>query len=434
MSQESTQEFTDDGEDSFYQNFHDNSVSGEENIHFQATSRESKQTKMASSFADVAGRSVQSSSTEENVENTSVKPIFIKEYDIFGTTKPPKQFWLSHTEIYKAIGRVIQPQCIRGIQRIHNMWRIYLDNETDKMTILTQGIILRDKSISLHEHNPRYPRYDNTIAVRVKNIPLSADDGQIERALTMRNIEILSFNRDRLRVEGRLTNCETGDRLIVCKKFEKQLPRTLQIGKYLAKIFHYGQSTNTEHFLCNKCLQKGHTIRECHNEWTCRRCNKSGHQMLQCPEFLKKLEERQRLKENEHEEIIEQTHEMIHAESTQEVNKVLDNESEDQSQSQSILTSLDNNTKKSKQKKKTLASNDTQHSDASYKKDQTKTKSGNKQYEQQHEAKRQNQSKAATSKQTDMSSFITPTSRKSHGDKRTPPTPQDRENHKLPKR
>jgi hypothetical protein len=73
----------------------------------------------------------------------------------------------------------------------------------------------------LHLQNPHNPsRYQpDTIRIKIKNVPLSADDGQIDRALAMEGCEIQGIFRDRLRVDGKLTNCETGDRLVISKLF-----------------------------------------------------------------------------------------------------------------------------------------------------------------------------------------------------------------------
>jgi hypothetical protein len=43
--------------------------------------------------------------------------------------------------------------------------------------------------------------------------------------------EIQGLFRERLRVDGKLTNCETGDRLIISKTLKNPIPRKLQIGK-----------------------------------------------------------------------------------------------------------------------------------------------------------------------------------------------------------
>jgi hypothetical protein len=84
------------------------------------------------------------------------------------------------------------------------MWRIYMDNEEDRLSLLVQGLVLRGRQIPLHSQNPYNPdrTQPDTIRIKVRNVPLSADDEQIHRTL-------------KLEVDGKLTNCETGDRLII---------------------------------------------------------------------------------------------------------------------------------------------------------------------------------------------------------------------------
>jgi hypothetical protein len=67
-------------------------------------------------------------------------------------------------------------------------------------------------------------------------VPLSADDGQIHRALTLEGCEIQGLFRERLRVDGKLTNCETGDKLIISKTLKNPIPRKLQIGTFFTFI------------------------------------------------------------------------------------------------------------------------------------------------------------------------------------------------------
>ncbi|VDI29331.1 Hypothetical predicted protein [Mytilus galloprovincialis] len=61
----------------------------------------------------------------------------------------------------------------------------------------------------------------------------------------------------------------------------------------MARVFHAGQpefnrSINYENNVktCHKCLQPGHLIYECPNDWVCRTCKESGHKMMDCPTDL----------------------------------------------------------------------------------------------------------------------------------------------------
>lgn len=89
--------------------------------------------------------------------------------------------------------------------------------------------------------------------------------------------------RERLRVNGLLTNCETGDRLITVKKLESPLPTLMQIGKYRAVVKHKGQIN--ENITCNNCLAKGHVSKDCKSDKFCRECRKAGHIKSECLEL-----------------------------------------------------------------------------------------------------------------------------------------------------
>jgi hypothetical protein len=104
-----------------------------------------------------------------------------------------------------------------------------MDNEEDRLSLLVQGLVLRGRQIPLHSQNPYNPgrTQPDTIRIKVKNVTLSADDGQIHRALTLEGCEIQGLFRERLRVDGKLTNCETDGRLIISKTLKKPIPRKL---------------------------------------------------------------------------------------------------------------------------------------------------------------------------------------------------------------
>ena len=124
-----------------------------------------------------------------------------------------------------------------------------------------------------------------------KHVPLSADDGQITRAITLKGCTVSNLYRQRLRYEGRLTNCETGDRILTVTNMEAHLPRTMIIGKYRAVVVYRGQPDDRKE--CTKCLQKGHNSTECQNEVVCRQCQQTGHISSECPLPLQNEDEEQ---------------------------------------------------------------------------------------------------------------------------------------------
>jgi len=109
----------------------------------------------------------QSNTQSQYQANENVKPIFLKDEDVFGSHKSERSIWLTNVEIYKAIGDKVQPQCIKGIQRVREMWRIYMDNEEDRQSLLVQGINLRGRQIPLHLQNPHNPSRYQPDTIRI---------------------------------------------------------------------------------------------------------------------------------------------------------------------------------------------------------------------------------------------------------------------------
>ena len=239
---------------------------------------------------------LQTHNTQNYYDIEEVKPVFILENDLFGSNKPSRDQFLTHLELYRIIDATVCPGShLRGLQRVRGMWRIYLDSETDRESLIISGISIRNKLIQVYTRNPRitqneYPEY---IKVRVKNIPCSAEDGQIERCLEFNGCDIFKLYRERLRVDGLVTNCQTGDRIAIVAPLSKPLPRTLLIGKYKALVLHQGQDNHTGQYeiSCNKCLQKGHKYAQCPNDWVCRQCHKEGHRQAECDSPLSEVDD-----------------------------------------------------------------------------------------------------------------------------------------------
>ncbi|CAC5403268.1 unnamed protein product [Mytilus coruscus] len=116
---------------------------------------------------------------------------------------------------------------------------------------------------------------------RVKDVPLSADDGQVLRALKEYNCSILKHFRERLRFENKITDCQTGDRIVICDgPLTMAIPKSIPVGKYRATILYRCQQNDNIKY--NKCMEVGHKTRDCQNEWKCRSCEESGHRQNEC--------------------------------------------------------------------------------------------------------------------------------------------------------
>ncbi|CAC5383870.1 unnamed protein product [Mytilus coruscus] len=90
--------------------------------------------------------------------------------------------------------------------------------------------------------------------------------------------------RQRLRYNNKVTNCLTGDRIIICDgPLTEHIPRSILIGKYRATIIYRDQPRNNPQYMkCSKCLQEGHQTKDCINDWVCRSCGQEGHKQNAC--------------------------------------------------------------------------------------------------------------------------------------------------------
>ena len=92
--------------------------------------------------------STMSSTSTSQRHLQSVKPVFIKDKDIGDSSTTP-------LFMCNAITRVINSSKLDGVQRINNLWRIYLkDNATRLELTVKQEIRVNGKSIPLYDQNP----------------------------------------------------------------------------------------------------------------------------------------------------------------------------------------------------------------------------------------------------------------------------------------
>ena len=87
----------------------------------------------------------------------------------------------------------------------------------------------------------------------------------------------------KLRVDGKLTQCLTGDRVVYIDPPSQPLPRFIRFQNFRARVFHHGQPNSEASITCSRCLQTGHHRSKCANQLVCRSCRKTGHLQNACP-------------------------------------------------------------------------------------------------------------------------------------------------------
>ncbi|CAH1248930.1 Hypp8481 [Branchiostoma lanceolatum] len=221
-----------------------------------------------------------SEATTESDVRPGCKPLFFLEREVHEVSQNEPYF--SNVEVYKAISRVLDGSKIRGIQQVRGMWRIYLSETADRANLLITGFNLRNKHVDMRDVHPF--RQNDGVRITVKDVPLSVDDSAIAEGLRRYGAKLLGpLRRERLRVDGRLTNCETGDRFGFMQEPATpadHIPRNVELaGRWRARVFYRDQTTDRN---CSKCLGKGHVMRNCTSDWRCSQCNKLGHKRVDC--------------------------------------------------------------------------------------------------------------------------------------------------------
>ncbi|CAH1276720.1 Hypp9407 [Branchiostoma lanceolatum] len=165
------------------------------------------------------------------------------------------------------------------------MWRVYMSKPVDRAKLLVAGFSLRNKHVSPRDVHPF--REHNGVRITVKDVPLLVDDSVIADGLKRYGAKLLGpLKRDRLRVDGRLTNCETGDRFGFMQEpanLNENIPRNVELGgRWRARVFYRNQTAEKK---CLKCLSNGHLIANCTSDWRCSLCNQLGHKRADCADF-----------------------------------------------------------------------------------------------------------------------------------------------------
>ena len=137
----------------------------------------------------------------------------------------------------------------------------------------------------VYDKNPYLPHEsENALRVLIKDIPLSVHESIILDELEAKNCKINGHViYPKLRVDGKLTQCLTGDRVLYIDPPTQPLPRFMRFHSFRARVFHHGQPTTEANVTCSQCLQAGHHRSKCNNEMVCRLCKNVGHMQNVCP-------------------------------------------------------------------------------------------------------------------------------------------------------
>ena len=228
------------------------------------------------------GRQTYADATGDSDKHTSTgKPVFFKHRDVPHVTEKD----LESQEVYKALLKAVPSSQIMGIQKIGGLWRLYITQQDTRIGLITSGLNIRDACITVFDTNPFIPGgNENLLRLTVKDIPLSVDNSVIVDEIEQRKYKVSGrVMLPKLRVDGQLTNCLTGDRVIYIQRPAQPVPRNMTFGIFRGRVFHANQIPKDHtSVVCSNCLIKGHHRSSCTSQVVCRFCKKKGHYQRDC--------------------------------------------------------------------------------------------------------------------------------------------------------
>ena len=187
----------------------------------------------------------------------SVAPLFVKDNDIGENVTP--------IQVCDAIVNVISDTKLEGVQKVNNLWRIYLKDKKTRLKLSeTEKIVINGQQVKLYDRNPfltfngmRHLQQINSDKLTIKYLPLSVSNMEIQKLLKNNNIKPLSSIKYGLirDANGQLTSYKSGDRYLYVEPFSPTLPRQQKIGTFKCLLIHHGKDV-----ICKACNLPGHKI------------------------------------------------------------------------------------------------------------------------------------------------------------------------------
>ena len=106
---------------------------------------------------------------KHHTSSDSMKLQTLVDQYVFAFNKPARTQRLFNVDIYKAEGSKVPFECIKGIQRIRDTWRIFMNDSEDRITLIVEVLNMRGMWVPLHTHNSQRIQPD-TIRIKENNI------------------------------------------------------------------------------------------------------------------------------------------------------------------------------------------------------------------------------------------------------------------------
>ena len=126
------------------------------------------------------------------MELPNVAPVFIRAMEI------PNFKTLKEVELCVAICDSIERSCLLGVQRIGMVWRVYTKNHESRITLLANGIVIREQRVGIFSNNPVRTKLapgetdENIMKITIKDLPISKGNKGVEKYLMTQGIKLRS--------------------------------------------------------------------------------------------------------------------------------------------------------------------------------------------------------------------------------------------------
>ena len=187
-------------------------------------------------------------------------------------------------DICEACERVTGHGSIDGATLVNRLWRILPFNEVSRAKLLVEGVKLFGKHLTFEGKNPFLHASGNgecqTTRLIIKNLPFSYCQSAVARNLIKAGFKLrgnLQWMKGRKRKTGRLSDFRDGRRSVYIDVPSGNVNRTMQMGSFKATLTFPEMALT-----CYRCLQEGHTAKECKNQEVCHLCKMPGHRRDQC--------------------------------------------------------------------------------------------------------------------------------------------------------
>lgn len=159
-----------------------------------------------------------------------IQPVYFRNKEIFpGFVRI--ELLLTSWEVCESVANVTGPDNVEGAMVIRGIWRIYTASADARVKLLTTGLSLRHKSVTLLDETPTSKNMKDkpeTEKITVSNLPLKVDNDDIKTFPTsyskVKLVSDIKYGNCRT-PSGDMTSCNNGTRYCYAECPVGNIPR-----------------------------------------------------------------------------------------------------------------------------------------------------------------------------------------------------------------